>query len=114
MTNGKKLSQPPVRPADTNNTIAYEVIEATYKATITLINVSNNTADFATFRICHISSGEIADEDTSLFWDVEIVPNGTYPIEVPYELDKIGDQLIVRSSVADALTFFVYGVLHAS
>ncbi len=111
MTNGKKLAEP-VQPADTNNIVAYEVIEATYKATISLINVANNTADFVTFRIMHVPSGGTADESTALFWDVEVPPNVTYTIEEPYEFDGIGDQLIVRSDTADALTFYIYGRLH--
>ena len=111
MTNGRKLGDP-VRPADTNNTLAYEVITSTYKATITLINVANNTADLVTFRIMHVPAGGVADESTTLYWDVEVPPNTTYPVEVPYELDGIGDQLIVRSDTADALTFYLYGRLH--
>lgn len=100
-----------LRPADTN---AATALTATVSIELTKIVICNTSGAAATCRIYHDEDGTTYDETTALLWDRDI-PVGTPVIlnstseEAGFTIGPAGS-LGIRSSVADALTFTLYGV----
>jgi len=106
---GSQLAQS--RPSGTTAT---SIFTASIVTEISLIVVCNTTASSADFSIYHDDDGSTADQTTALFYAVPVAGNTTVTISS----DSIGAglqmaataQLSVQTSVANALTFTVYGV----
>lgn len=100
-----------VRPA---NTTAATAFTATIKTEVTSIIVSNTSGATAKCRIFHDDDGSTYDETTSLYWDVTVNADSTFEISAGVDGAgfTIGENgtLGVRTSVASALTFTVYGI----
>jgi hypothetical protein len=74
------------------------------------IIISNVSADPVTFRIFHDEDGTTYDETTSLFWNIPVDNGETVSIEEQFWMEgRKSGNLAIRSSVANALNFTVYG-----
>ena len=101
------------RPSDTNNTAIYV---ASLKTEICRIIIANTTGSSATFRLFHDQGGSTYDESNALAFDVTIAANS---INDNFQSFQMGngitlaatDSFGIRSSVANALTFSIYGVV---
>jgi hypothetical protein len=82
-------------------------------ANVTFVSVCNTSGGAAFFSLFHSQdqSPAVYDETTALHWQTPVVEGDTVYIEWPQPLVLAGsdDTLAVQSSVADALTFTVYG-----
>lgn len=106
---GSQIAQS--RPAGTTAVTAFTAVLQTE---VTCILVCNTSGAGATYRIFHDDDGATYNETTALFWDVPIGAGETVTIAAGGENGGIhvskGGALGVRSSVASALTFSIYGV----
>jgi hypothetical protein len=105
---GSLLAQ--VRPADTANLNAFT---ATLDTEVMLITVANTSGGAASCRIFHDDDAAIFDESTALFWDFPVAVDAPVIFQARAEGSGIqlviGASMAVRSSVANALTFSIYG-----
>ncbi|MCZ6702554.1 MAG: hypothetical protein O6940_05880 [Ignavibacteria bacterium] len=106
----KQLGQ--LRPANTTAVSIYSAPTRLINAIVKSIFISNTTPDTALFRLFYDEDGTTFDETTSLFWDIEILKNETLVLG---QEDFIGinlntGNLGVRTSIANALTFTVFGI----
>ena len=106
--NGSQLGQ--LRPANTTAASLYS--PASGETQVTALHISNTSAAAATFRVFHDDDGTTYDETTALYWDVTVAAGDAVTITWDkglYMNDATGN-LAVRTSVADALTFTLYGL----
>jgi hypothetical protein len=98
------------RPSTTNATVLYQHDGLTTRTQLKTLLVANTTGGAVTFRIFHPPDTTATyDQSTALFYDIDIDANSTTVIELCIYLDNVKPYLAVRSSVANALTFTVYG-----
>lgn len=98
------------RPSGTTATSVYTASLATE---ISLIVVCNTTASNSDFSLYHDDDGSTFDQTSALFYAVPVAGNTTVTISS----DSIGaglqvaasGQIAVQTSVANALTFTIYG-----
>lgn len=111
MSNAKASQVGQSRPANTSNATAFT---ATLRTEITAILVCNTSGAAATCRIFHDDDGTTFDQTTALLYDVSIPAGETLSISSDGENSgiavSVGGSIGVRSSVASALTFTLYGV----
>ena len=74
------------------------------------LKIANNTAAVAAVRVFHDDDGTTYDETTALLWDIDIEPGQFLEIDKVFMNNSAGN-LAYRSSVANALTATVYGVV---
>jgi hypothetical protein len=103
----RKLAQS--RPTTTTAAAIRTVTDASDRFTVDWINVCNVSASAATFRVFDAGSGADLDEDTALSWNVSVPAGGMEMIPGPFYFWQTGQQLGIRTSVANALNFTVYG-----
>jgi len=75
------------------------------------IIVVNTSAAAATVRIFHDDNGTTYDETTAIAWNVPIPAGSVWDRGITICLDDATGNLAYRSSVANALTITVYGVV---
>ena len=102
----KQLGQ--ARPADLLNVSIYSP-GASVSALIKNIVVSNSSGSVVNCRIFHDEDGTTYDETTQVVWDMDIPAGSPVFIDVFFGMINAAGNLAVRSSVANALTFTVYG-----
>ena len=100
------------RPSDTNAATLYT---ATLKTEIGRIIIANTSGSAATFRLFHDQGGSTYDESNALAFDVSIA-GGAINDAQSFQMGNgitlaVTDTLGIRSSVANALTFTIYGVV---
>ncbi len=98
------------RPASTAAATLYTSTRKVDAIQATSLVVCNTSEAEASFRLFHprLVGGD-NDEDSALFYDVPIPANGTEVLELSLWLTLESPTLAVRSSVASALTFTLYG-----
>jgi len=84
-------------------------------AEITLIVVCNTTGSAANFSIFHDDGGgSVFDQTTALYYAKSLAANDTLFLSIPSANSgvaiKAGGQIGVQTSVANALTFSLYGI----
>jgi hypothetical protein len=94
-------------PADTTNADLYTVPSGTATVVSTL-HVANVTADVALARIYIRVTGDPASDANALAKDVELAANSIFALTEGISLSA-SDVITVRSSVANALTFQLFG-----
>jgi len=113
---GSLLAQ--LRPSGTSATLAFtsppNVSGRGLQTEITLIAVCNTTGAPASFSIYHHDTGTTYDQTTALYYGVALAANTTDLITIQSPNSGImmrpGGKLAVQTSVANALTFSIYGV----
>jgi len=97
------------RPADLNPVAIYTPPTGRI-GIIRHILICNTSGASATYRLFLDSDGTTYDESTALFWDITVAANTTIAtVAQAWDLRNPGN-LAVRSSVASALTFTVFGI----
>jgi hypothetical protein len=97
------------RPTSTNFEAAYTVTDDENRAHVTTLNIANVSGVEANYSIVIVLEGETADELGALAWNVK-VPSGAHrQINMDVPLNDFGERFMVRSSVANALTFTLFG-----
>ncbi|GAG92926.1 unnamed protein product, partial [marine sediment metagenome] len=76
------------------------------------IKVANTTSASATVSVFHDVLGSTYDETTAILWGIEIGPGQFLEVDKIF-MDTTGATLAYSSSVANALTATVYGVIKA-
>lgn len=106
---GSLLAQ--TRPDNTN---VQQVFQATLNTEVMLVNVANVSASPATFRLFHNDTVATFDEASALYWNVNIAAGESFQFAAPAPGSGIQVQetgfIAVRSSVANALNFTLYGI----
>lgn len=96
-----------------SGTAAVSAFTASMPTEITAIYVCNTTGSAVDFSIYH-DDGSTFDQTTALFYATELAANETRLISVSADnagiLMRVGDQIGVQSSVANALNFTAYGI----
>lgn len=102
----KQLGQ--LRPSSTTAVSLYSpAADITWVAKA--LFVCNTSTAVATFRVFHDEDGTTYDETTALFWDVSISSNETRSVTSLLAGFTNAGNVGVRTSVANALTFTLYG-----
>jgi len=102
----KQLGQ--LRPSNTTVTSIYSPA-AGVTGIIKTVYVCNTTIGIVTFQICVDDNGTTYDESTALFWDVTIAANTTLELDTFIPLSNSAGNIAVRSSLANAITFTLFG-----
>lgn len=101
-----------VRP---NGTAPVDLFQANAAVEITSVFICNTSGNNATFRLYHtFSDSEVFGQANALYWDKLVPADDTLvwrseSIGAGIKLENL-DRIGVRSSVANALTFTLYGV----
>ena len=103
----KHLAQ--LRPANTTAASLYSVAASTTAIAKSLV-ICNTSGAKATFRVFFDDNGTTYDETTALFWDHPIAANTTVQIDTYWPSSDSTGNYGVKTSVADALTFSLFGV----
>jgi hypothetical protein len=74
------------------------------------LKICNQSGAVATVRVFHDDNGTTYDESTAIMYDMTLAAGATLEIDKVFMNDSIGN-LAYRSSVANALTATVYGVI---
>ncbi len=102
----KQLGQ--LRPANTTAASIYSPGAST-ETIVKSIIVSNVGGNDAMFRIFHDDDGTTYDEDTALFWDIQLFKETTQIIEINLMMDDSTGNLAVETDMADGINFTCYG-----
>lgn len=102
----KQLGQ--LRPANTTAASLYSPAASTTWVGKNLV-VCNTSGAPATYRVFHDEDGTTYDETTALFWEAPIAANETITVTGLLAGFTDAGSVGVRSSVANALTFTLYG-----
>lgn len=102
----KQLGQ--LRPANTSAASLYSPPAATTWVGKNLV-ICNTSGAAATFRVFHDEDGTTYDETTALFWDAPIAVDETIILTGLLAGFTDAGNVGVRSSVANAITFTLYG-----
>ncbi len=108
MANQRVLGQH--RPESTDFEAAVTVGDQRERSVVEKINVANLTASSVNYSIAVALQGESPSEENALAWEVPIPAKAHWPIRVNIPLANIGDRVMVKSSVGDALTFTLVGI----
>jgi hypothetical protein len=93
------------------NTIPVSIYQSGTGETVQLfIKIANVSSAAATVRIFHSNAGSTYDETTAIAWDVKIQPGDFLEVDHIF-VDNPSGNIAYRSSVANALTATVYGVV---
>ena len=94
-----------------NSTNAVEIYSPSSGDTVQVfLKIANTTASTVTASVFHDTDGVIYTEVTALAWNVEIAPGQFLEIDKIF-MNLVTDSLAYSSSVAQALTATVYGVV---
>jgi hypothetical protein len=94
-------------PADTNNATLYTVPAAT-TAVMKSLRICNVTSSDATCRVFLVPSGGSAGVTNAIYYDFTVPANSTLSDD-GFHVLATGGTIVVRSSVADTLTFTASG-----
>ncbi len=101
-----------LRPANTTATL---ILQAQAPLEVSSLFICNTSGSSAAFRMFHAFDGDTTyDETTALYWDRLVAADDT----LVFRPESVGagiamqanDILAIRTSVANALTFTLYGV----
>ena len=94
-----------------SGTTAENLFTATDKTDITRIVICNTTGATAKYSIYHDDDGSTFDESTALYFEVDLAANSSIELAdfVRYLTLPKDAQIGVKTSVASALTFTLYG-----
>jgi len=105
--NEKQLGQ--ARPGSTNPESLYSMADPVRKWIGKKLVIANTSGATATFRVFHDDDGSTYNQTTALFYD-HVIAAGTTISDTGFMAgDNTSGNFAVRSSVADALTFTLYG-----
>jgi len=97
-----------VRAANTANTLLYS---SNVGETVQLfVKVANTTQQSADVRIFHDQNGSVWDETTAIVYDLRIAPGDFLEVDHVF-VNSPAATLAYRTSLANALTATVYGVV---
>lgn len=98
------------RPSDTN---AVSVLNSSNPWEVDLIVITNSSAVNAGATIYHDADGTTYDESTAIGWALSVKPNDVvhYELSKPIANTNGNGNLAVKTGVASALTFTVYGTI---
>ena len=96
------------RPGDTNAVSIYSPPTST-NTTLAAVYICNTTANTQKFRIFLDQDGTTYDETTALFWDVPLASDTTMLLDGDWPMDNSSGNLAVRTDLASAFTFTVFG-----
>jgi len=102
----KQLGQ--VRPSGTSAVSLYSPADSVTWVAKNLM-VCNTSGASATFRVFHDEDGTTYSEATALFWDAPIAADETIILTGLLSGFTAAGNVGVRTSVANALTFTLYG-----
>jgi len=116
--NGESTQLAQVRPAGTTAVLGYENPVPPQgrglNTEITLVVVCNTTGSAANFSVYHDNDGDTFDQTTALYYGKSLAANETLFLSIPSPNSgvavKAGGKIGVQSSVANALTFSLYGI----
>jgi hypothetical protein len=94
-------------PANTSNADLYTVPSAT-EAVVSTLSIANVTGTSVTARIFVRDGGAAAAVSNSIAYDITIAGNAIFGMTQGITLGA-GDVITVQSSVADSLTFHLFG-----
>lgn len=96
-----------------NSTNAVSVYQSNVGETVQLfIKVVNVVSEIAYVRIFHHQAGSTYDQSTALIYDRKINPGDLFELDHVFVNNPSGN-IAYRSSVANALTITVYGVVRS-
>ena len=95
------------KPLDANNTVLYTVPAST-ESIVSTITVSNITGADQSFRLFVVGSGSSATSGNALAFDSTLAANSFTAFTLGLTLSA-GDSLVVRSAIADSVTFQAFG-----
>lgn len=105
--NGSQLGQ--LRPANTTAASLYSPASS-IETQITSITICNTTAALALFRLFIDDNGTTYDEESAMYFDITVAANDTITLtDLKWLMNDSTGNLAVRTSVASALTFTVFG-----
>jgi len=79
------------------------------EAVTSTLTITNVTEDISKARIYVLQSGDVADLDNALYYDLPITGNDTFAATVGLAL-KAGEKIMVESEIGGALNFMAFGV----
>lgn len=98
-------------PSGTSPVLAFT---ATMDTELTRLFATNVSGGAATLRVHHVVDGDVVANANALFYDYALAAGTTLQVFAEAINSgiqmKAGDELHVRSSVADAIAFNIYGV----
>lgn len=97
-----------LRPANTTAASVYSPPAST-ETIISMVKCANVSALPANVRIFLDDDGTTYDETTALHWDVTVGVGETLEVTGPITMNDASGNLAVRTSVADAINFTVFG-----
>ena len=107
--NGAQLAQ--LRPSGTTTTTLFS---ASLRTEVTCIFIANTTTNTCAMSLYHDDDGSTFDETTALYFSKSVAANDTVKIEANSPGSGItvraGGKIGVKSGVANALTFSLYGI----
>lgn len=98
------------RPESTDFEAAVTVGDQRERSVVEKINIANLTASSVNYSIAAALQEGEPSEENALAWIVPIPARAHWSIRVNIPLANIGDRVMVRTSVGDALTFTLVGV----
>lgn len=98
-----------LRPSSTEFETLFTVPDGAGRSKIELLNIANVTAAPSLFSLAHVLPDDTADEEPALAWNIEVPGRSQIALELAIPLWNIGETIQVKSSVASALTFSLYG-----
>ena len=105
--NEKQLGQ--IRINSTTATSVYSP-SASMNTVIKNIVVCNTSAATAKYRIFCDDNGTTYNQSTALFYDIEILADTTHLLDTFIAMNNSTGNLAVYNSVANAITFTLFGV----
>lgn len=107
----KQLSYSQLAQARENSTSAVSIYQCNDGETVQVfLKIANVSASPALLRIFHDDDGTTYDQSTALIYDLKIMPGELLEVDHIFVNDSSGN-VAYRSSVANALTATVYGVV---
>jgi hypothetical protein len=104
----KQLAQ---KRENSTNAVSVYSPNASEEVIIKSIIVANTSGADADVRIFHDDDGTTYDESTAIAWDVTIPTDSVWDREVTICMNNSSGNLAYRSSVSNALTISVHGVV---
>jgi hypothetical protein len=95
------------RPSDTNNANLY-TCPASTETIVSTLHVANVSVNDVTFRVFVRIDGATASESNAIAWDVPLAGNSIFAMTEGITLNA-SDVITVRSSLANAITFTLFG-----
>ena len=102
----KQLEQ--LRPGSTSNTSLYLGSSANITA-LSMLKICNQSGSDALARVFHDQDGPVYSKNNAIYWDLPVAADETVEVAVGTITMNGAGGIGVRTSVASALTFTIYG-----